>query len=63
MDPTYNKIEIEAKIEWHVAWVLSEIENDSAPVGWSRFLGKATCLLAAFDMTPKARKALENESE
>ncbi len=52
-DPTYDTDEIKAKIEWYVAWVLSEIMNDNAPLGWSRYIGQAKCLLAAFDMKPK----------
>ena len=52
-DPTYEKEKIEANREWHVAWVLSEILNDLAPLGWSRYTSIAKCLLAAFDMTPK----------
>ena len=38
-DPTYVKEEIEANPEWHVAWVLSEILNDNAPIGWSGSVG------------------------
>jgi hypothetical protein len=53
-DPTYVKDEVEANVEWHVAWTLSEILNDNAPIGWSRYCGTARCLLAAWDMTPKA---------
>ncbi len=54
-DPTYVETEIEANITWHVAWVLSEILNDNAPIGWSKYIGEARCLLAAFDMTPKEK--------
>lgn len=54
-DPTYIKDEIEANQEWHVAWVLSEILNDNAPIGWSRYIGTAQCLLAAFDIRAKTR--------
>ncbi len=52
-DPTYDKREIEANPEWHVAWVLSEIQNDNAPLGWSKYRGTARCLLAYFDMEAK----------
>ena len=52
-DPTYNKDEIKANPVWHVAWVLSEIQNDGAPMGWSKYIYTAECLLAAFDMKPK----------
>lgn len=53
-DPTYVKEEIEANPVWQVAWVLSEIENDGAPIGWSKYIGTAKCLLAAFEMKRKS---------
>jgi hypothetical protein len=53
-DPTYKKAEIEANPKWHLAWVLSEIQNDSAPIGWSRYIWIAECLLNAFDVKVKA---------
>lgn len=52
-DPTYVKSEIEANLEWHVAWTLSEIENDQAPLGWSKYIPRAQSLLAVFNITPK----------
>ena len=54
-DPTYVKAEIEANPEWHLAFVLSEIVNDNAPIGWSEQILTARCLLAAFDIKPKSR--------
>ena len=59
-DPTYVMEEIEADPEWELAFVLSEIENDNAPIGWSRYIGKAKCLLAHFDIK---KKELKNELE
>lgn len=52
-DPTYVKDEINANPEWRLAFILSEILNDNAPIRWSNYLGTARCLLAAYDMTPK----------
>lgn len=54
-DLTYVKEEIESREDWRVAWVLSEILNDAAPIGWSRYIGAAQCLLAEFDMKPKGK--------
>jgi hypothetical protein len=52
-DPTYDKKEIAANPVWQLAFDLSEIENDSAPIGWSRYVWKAECLLALYDMKRK----------
>lgn len=56
MDPTYDKSQIDAKPEWKLAFVLSEIMNDSAPLGWGKYIFAAECLLANFDITPKPDK-------
>lgn len=54
-DPTYNRDEIKKNPEWDLAFVLSEIQNDDAPLGWSRYLGMAQCLLAYYDIKPKQK--------
>ncbi len=52
-DPTYAREEIRANPEWDLAFVLSEIQNDGAPIGWSTYIMTAKCLLAAFDIKRK----------
>lgn len=52
-DPTYNQEEIQAKLEWQLAFSLSEISNDFAPIGWGRFIPVAKCLLANYDIKRK----------
>lgn len=52
-DPTYNKEEIKKNKVWHIAWVLSEIRNDSAPLGWGSYISTAECLLGTFDIKVK----------
>lgn len=52
-DPTYNKDEIDAVPEWQLAFSLSEIENDNAPIGWSRYISTAKCLLANYEIKKK----------
>lgn len=52
-DPTYNEAEIKANPVWHLAWVLSEIRNDSAPLGWGTYIPTAEYLLNRFDISPK----------
>lgn len=54
-DPTYEKAKIDANPEWELAFTLSEIMNDNAPLGWSRYIGTATCLLAAYDIMRKPK--------
>lgn len=52
-DPTYVKSEIEANPAWELAFTLSEIENDNAPIGWSHYIPTAECLLAAYEIKRK----------
>ncbi len=53
MDPTYVKEDIKANPVWHLAWVLSEIQNDRAPIGWGRYISTAKSLLSTFDIKVK----------
>lgn len=46
-DPTYVPDRINADPEWKIAFVLSELVNDDAPIGWSAFI-------------PIAKKAIED---
>lgn len=52
-DPTYDKKAIKKNKVWYVAFVLSEIMNDEAPIGWSKYISTAEHLFASFDMKPK----------
>lgn len=45
-DPTYVREEIDANPEWRLAFWLSEIDNDHAPIGWGRYRSMARALLA-----------------
>lgn len=56
LDPTYVKTEIAANPEWDLAWVLSEIMNDNAPIGWGKYIWVATCLLGAFEIKRKSKE-------
>lgn len=53
-DPTYVQAEIEANPIWHLAWRLSEVDNDNAPLGWGRYIPLAHWLLYTFDLKEKA---------
>jgi hypothetical protein len=57
-DPTYNREEIAANPTWELAWSLSEIQNDNAPIGWGRYIWVAECLIAGFDIKRKAAGTL-----
>ncbi len=37
-DPTYVKAEIEKNLIWKMAFWLSELFNDNAPLGWSKYI-------------------------
>jgi len=50
-DPTYVKAEIEANPVWALAWRLSEVDNDNAPIGWWRYITIARWLLETFTLT------------
>jgi len=45
-DPTYKADKIAQNPAWRLAWLLSEIGNDNAPIGWGRYIGAAETLLA-----------------
>jgi hypothetical protein len=56
MDPTYDKQLIDANPVWELAFFLSEIQNDNAPIGWSKYIGAATCLLDNYEIKRKQRE-------
>jgi hypothetical protein len=37
-DPTYDSSLIDANPVWKLAWVLSELDNDNAPIGWGNYI-------------------------
>lgn len=54
-DPTYDREQINANPEWELAFTLSEIENDNAPIGWSKYIFTARCLLSSYEIKRKAQ--------
>jgi hypothetical protein len=54
-DPTYIKDEISNKPEWELAFTLSEIMNDNAPIGWGKYVGPAKCLLDSYIIQRKQK--------
>lgn len=55
-DPTYDKQKINANPTWQLAFSLSEIDNDRAPLGWARYITTARCLLDNYDIKRKDEK-------
>lgn len=49
-DPTYNREIIKANPVWDLAFVLSEIQNDAAPLGWGKYIYVAKCLLGHYEI-------------
>ena len=49
-DPTYDRAEIENNPVWELAFTISEIHNDNAPLGWGRYKYLAECLLHHYDI-------------
>jgi hypothetical protein len=45
-DPTYVREEIDANPIWKLAFKLSELENDEAPIGWGEYIPKARHVLS-----------------
>lgn len=52
-DPTYVKAEIESNPAWELAFTISEIHNDNAPLGWGKYIFLAECLLHHYDIKRK----------
>lgn len=44
-DPTYDRAAIDADPAWRLAFILSELLNDNAPIGWGRYILAAETLL------------------
>jgi hypothetical protein len=56
-DPTYVLAEINANPEWKLAWQLSEVDNDNAPVGWGRYIILTRWLLTTYDLKERSADA------
>jgi hypothetical protein len=58
-DPTYVKSEIDANPTWKLAFELSEIDNDNAPIGWFKYIHLANHVIKREKAAVEA--ALRNE--
>jgi len=50
-DPTYDKELIDANPVWKLAFLMSETDNDNAPIGWSAYIRIANGLTLAKEKT------------
>lgn len=53
-DPTYDNEIIQSNPIWQLAFSLSEIMNDNAPSGWSKYIFCAECLLSNYEIRRKS---------
>lgn len=37
-DPTYDRDQIRMNGTWGIAFIISEMVNDGAPIGWGRYI-------------------------
>ena len=52
-DPTYVREVIDANPEWKMAFEMSEIQNDNAPIGWGRYICIAEYLFRHYEISPR----------
>jgi len=55
-DPTYDMELIKSKPTWYLAWRISEVDNDNAPIGWWKYINIASWLHSRFEMIEKDGK-------
>lgn len=58
-DPTYLMVEIKANHVWHLAWLISERFNDTAPIGWGRYIGEAAGIIGEFGPSKDPKTMVE----
>ena len=56
-DPTYVMALIDVNPDWKLAFWLSEIDNDAAPIGWFRYYSLARARRATFTMEERSTVA------
>ena len=54
-DPTYDNNIINSKPDWKLAFELSEVDNDNAPIGWWRYIHLAIHILNKYDLIEKKK--------
>ena len=54
-DPTYDKEVIDANPVWELAFMISEMTNDNAPIGWSDNIMLAGMLIDKYTITLRVK--------
>ena len=54
-DPTYDKEVIDANPVWELAFMISEMTNDNAPIGWSGNIMLAGMLIDKYTITLRVK--------
>ncbi len=52
-DPTFVREDINNNPVWELAFTMSEISNDNAPIGWGQYIYIAELLLNKYDIKSK----------
>ena len=62
-DPTYDREVIKADPVWEAAFIMSEMLNDNAPIGWGEYIEAARMVynLGFIDGVTKMERRMENE--
>ena len=50
-DPTYNMDEIASNPEWKLAFLISEVLNDQAPLGWGNYTSVASVIMRRYKLS------------
>ena len=56
IDPTYIKEKIDRNPVWKLAFQLSEIDNDNAPIRWSRYIPMAQYVIENYASKEKVEE-------
>lgn len=57
VDPTYVTEEIQRDPVWKLAFEMSELDNDHAPIGWGQYINLARMLLKKYALVEEPRTA------
>lgn len=52
-DPTYDTERIKLDPIWYLAFRMSEVDNDNAPIGWFKYIHLARYVLDRFEEKKK----------
>lgn len=52
-DPTYNKNMIDTDPIWKLAFEMSEMDNNYAPLGWGQYIHLATLIFSKYELRKK----------